>query len=180
MFAFIDQYATKDWTKIIFYIIYTYLHNASNLFKFYFRNWFKMSLLDNFLKLKPEDWSYNDYSSSRFSLFNLNRTEYTKVKTDFQNKFTYLNVTNLQRVQHPYAYAKYLVRKEHLRTQEGRDPRVRFDFFKQNVGFKESLFRSISSICKYWIPVKFEMFWSTIVMIVEERLRIWLSRLCSV
>lgn len=135
-----------------------------------------MSILSNFLKLKPPYWSDSDYTSSRFTLCKLNDADHMKMKTNLQIRFPYLNVTKIERVQHPYAYAKYLVRKEHLRTQDGKAPKVRFDIFKHLLDFKEALYRSPSSICKYWIAAKCETFWTTIVTIVEGKLWIYLRQ----
>ncbi|XP_050528145.1 uncharacterized protein LOC126898247 [Daktulosphaira vitifoliae] len=69
-----------------------------------------MSLLSFVLENTPENWNYISYYSNNYELFEID--EYT---TEYKNIKQYFNDTiikNLYRVQNPYQYGRFLIRKE--------------------------------------------------------------------
>ena len=78
-----------------------------------------MGLLEDIVALVPQHWDRDEtYVDKRYILVDIEQTspEYSEAEQIFSQTVTDRNVTQIQRVQHPFMYASYNVRKEQLQN----------------------------------------------------------------
>lgn len=86
-----------------------------------------MSLLSIVLQNKPDTWDEYSYDNVRFARIPLeaNSWEFRVVEEEFlQTCGRNYTVTEIDRVQHPFAYGRFKMRKEHLKMLYGSEPTV--------------------------------------------------------
>lgn len=86
-----------------------------------------MSLLKDILQYKPNTWEPYNYDDVRFARIPLSResTEFSEIQEEFLQKFGRNHtVAEIERIQHPFAYGSFQIRKAHLQMLHKSIPQV--------------------------------------------------------
>ncbi|KAF2880894.1 hypothetical protein ILUMI_25270 [Ignelater luminosus] len=91
-----------------------------------------MALLNSILEYKPDTWDERDYDDVRFVRIPLQKRsgEFREIEAEFLGKFgSDKAVLGIERIQHPFAYGRYQIRKRHLQKLNGRIPSEKRVFY---------------------------------------------------
>ncbi|KAF5277819.1 hypothetical protein FQA39_LY18433 [Lamprigera yunnana] len=82
--------------------------------------------------MQPQTWTTDDYTNKRYSMFQLPdyTDEYRTVYTDFSGSaHRHLTILNIKRIQHPFAFCRFCLRKQHL-EDAGHAVQERREFYR--------------------------------------------------
>ncbi|KAF5278711.1 hypothetical protein FQA39_LY18360 [Lamprigera yunnana] len=71
--------------------------------------------------MQPQTWTTDDYTNERYSMFQLpeQTDEYKTANKDFSKSiYRFLEISSIKRIQHPFAFCRFRLRKQHLEDAE--------------------------------------------------------------
>lgn len=86
-----------------------------------------MALLNSILQYKPHTWDDRHYTNVRYARVTLSKEsiEFKEIETEFLQEFGgNQTVLEIERIQHPFAYGRYQIRKQHLQKLHSTTPSV--------------------------------------------------------